>query len=223
MKPANPSPKTLVILLAAVSLGTTALILINVANRRGPDAAIVGGAIAPTGQLDPPVLVELPPFDLTERSGQPVKLADLTGKTLITAFIFTHCEGPCPMMTSRMAELQKQLASHPRWSDIRLVSISVDPVRDTPERLTEYATWAHADPQQWLFLTGERAYVWDLVRNGFKLPIGETDNPQMPIFHSQKFLLIDGQGRIRGLYDGLEEEGRQKLLADLDKLLAATP
>lgn len=216
----NNSQKTLVILLAAVSLGTTALIVLTVMNRPAP-APVTGGTIAAPDELDPPVLIELPDFSLTERSGQSVTLQTLRGKVSIAAFIFTRCQGPCPMMTSQMAELQKSLGTHARWPDLRLLSFTVDPDFDTPARLTEYAGWAQADPEHWLFLTGTREYVWNLVRHGFKLPIGENDgDPNMPIFHSQKFLIIDGQGRIRGLYDGLEVEGRQKLLADLEKVLA---
>lgn len=248
MKP-ETMQKTIVVLLAIASLGTMAMVTMLAMNRRGAPPANpsngtsanvntsanagvatmlpvggVGGDAAPPSEIDPPVLAQLPAFSLTERAGSPISLADLRGKAWIACFIFTNCHGPCPMMTSQMYGLQDTLKKSPGWDRIRLVSISVDPARDTPEALREYARLAHADETHWLMLTGERSAIWSLSKDGFKLPVGDNDEDKdMPIFHSQKFVLVDGVGRIRGYYDGLKADGRAKLAQDLDRVLAEKP
>ena len=222
---AKPSrtPRFIVALLALASLGTTALIGINVLGRQhsgNANTPLQGGPLDAAATLDPAVLVTLPPFALIDQSGNAFGSDQLAGKVWIADFIFTRCAGPCPMMTSRMAGLQAQLAQHPRWKDIRLVSITVDPGRDTPSALREYARLAHADDEHWVFLTGTREKVWKLIRDGFKLPVGEDpDTTEMPIFHSQKFVLVDQVGRVRGFYDGLSDDGRGALSQDLNHIL----
>lgn len=238
MKP-ETMQRTIVVLLAVASLGTMAMVtMLALGRRRAPQAATpsasanagvsatlpvggVGGDAGTPSAVEPPVLAQLPAFSLTERAGSPVTLADLRGKTWIACFIFTHCAGPCPMMTSQMYGLQDTLKKSPHRDRIRLVSVSVDPQRDTPERLREYARLAHADDTRWLMLTGDREAIWSLSKDGFKLPVGDNpDDKDMPIFHSQKFVLVDGLGRVRGYYDGLKEDGRAKLAHDLDRVLA---
>jgi len=217
--------RLLIVLLAGASIGTTALIAINLLNRyrytpNHPAVALQGGIISTSPTHDPPVLLHLPPFTLTDQSGQPFGQEQLQGNVWIADFVFTRCAGPCPMMTSRMAQLQAQLNEHPDRQNIRLVSISVDPEHDTPATLQEYARLARADDRLWRFLTGPREDIWQLIRSGFKLPVDDApDNTQMPIVHSQKFVLVDAQGRVRGFYDALEAAGSQKLLRDLQRVL----
>lgn len=222
MNPAT-TQRVLVVLLAVASVGVTALITLNVFRNSGSRPH--GGHAGP----QPPVLAELPDFTLTERSGDAVGLADLRGQVSVVGFIFTKCAGACPALTSRMAELQIKLSDRPDWDDIRLVSISVDPENDTPEVLREYARLAHADDERWLMLTGQRDKVWSLVTQGFKLGVADNpDNEDVPILHSQKLVLVDRAGRIRGYYDALERktpdgtvtpDERDALLADLERVL----
>ena len=115
---------------------------------------------------DLPRLWEVPDFALTERSGQSVTRADLLGKVWIASFIFTRCVEECPLVSNHMARLQDVFAAEP---DVRLVSITVDPAYDTPEVLTRYAQNFAAQPQRWLFLTGDKAMIYRLVREGFRL------------------------------------------------------
>jgi cytochrome oxidase Cu insertion factor (SCO1/SenC/PrrC family) len=115
-------------------------------------------------------LWEVPDFALIERSGQPVTKADLLGKVWIASIIFTRCVEECPLVSSHMARLQDAFAAE---RDVRLVSITVDPAYDTPEVLTRYAQSFAAQPQRWLFLTGDKATIYRLVREGFRL--GLTD------------------------------------------------
>jgi len=210
-------PLVLLGLLAAASLATTGLVAIWAYNQATQNQ------LPPDAMNPVPVLFELPAFELTERSGETVTRDDLLGKVWVGQFIFTRCAGPCPMITARTASLQDLLKQHSRWRDMRLVSFSVDPEHDTPEVLRRYADTAGADANQWLFLTGERAEMWSLVQDGFKLPVGEQDDPAMPILHSTRHVLVDAKGRTRGYYSALDDEGRAALLRDLSLVLKETP
>jgi protein SCO1/2 len=162
---------------------------------------------------------ELPEFALTERSGQPFRRADLLGKVWIADFFYTTCPGPCPMMSSRLSALQEKLTAKP---DACLVSISLDPAKDTPEVLQQYATKFHAE-KNWLFLTGDKTTIYALAHDGFKLAIAEERNSPEPITHSTKLVLVDRAGWVRGFYEGVGEDQTARLLADIDHLLAEKP
>jgi cytochrome oxidase Cu insertion factor (SCO1/SenC/PrrC family) len=110
----------------------------------------------------------VPDFALTNQHGQLVRRADLEGKIWIVSLIFTNCPEECPLMTAEMARLQSDLAD---MADVRLVSISVDPERDTPPILAQYADRFDADPQRWYFLTGDKRAIYRLAREGFRLGI----------------------------------------------------
>lgn len=166
------------------------------------------------------VLAALPEFELTNEAGEKFGTSELRGKMWVANFIFTRCKATCPMQTSMMTQLQEQLKKHPIWDDILLVSISVDPEYDTPEVLREYAQKAQADEQHWRFLTGARDEIWQLSKGGFKLPVGDNPtDPNFPLFHSSQWVLVDGQDRIRGYYDGLSQEGLDRVQRDLDRVL----
>ncbi|HVV87116.1 MAG TPA: FG-GAP-like repeat-containing protein [Kofleriaceae bacterium] len=176
-----------------------------------------GSATAPGA---PRVLATLPEFVLEDQGGASVDLYDLHGQVWIADFVFTRCDGTCPLITKAMAELQGQLAADPATKDVRLVSFTVDPDHDTPQVLTDYAKANGADPARWTFLTGGRAAIRGLVTGGFKLPVAEQDDPRMPIMHSQNFVLVDKMGRVRGTWDALAADGKQDLKAALAKVVA---
>ena len=136
----------------------------------------------------------VPDFALTERSGQTVRQADFAGKVWVADFFYTTCPGPCPMMTSRLSDVQKELGTEP---DLRLVSITIDPEKDTPAVLKLYAEKFQAT-DRWFFLTGDKAAIYTLARDGFKLPIAEPAEPGGPIIHSTRLILIDQAGTVRG-------------------------
>ncbi|MEO1998497.1 MAG: SCO family protein, partial [Planctomycetaceae bacterium] len=167
-------------------------------------------------QLVGAVLGTLPEFALTNQAGQSYGTAELQGKVWIANFFFTRCQATCPQQTQLMADLQESLKKDPIWSDIRLVSISVDPEFDQPKILQEYATSAGADEDHWSFLTGERGSIWRLSKSGFRLPVADdADNVEMPIMHDSKFVLVDRQSRIRGYFDVLKPNGLADLRAAL--------
>lgn len=162
-------------------------------------------------RVDLPSLYPVPVAALVSHRYQRVNLKDMKGSVAVYDFIFTNCPGPCPLMTREMKRLSEDLAN---VEGLRFVSISVDPERDTPQVLAEYARKFGAD-ERWLFLTGERKTIIDLSANGFKLAVGPVD-PQstQPIFHSTKFVLAGRDGTIRGYYDFTSKEEMQSLRRD---------
>jgi cytochrome oxidase Cu insertion factor (SCO1/SenC/PrrC family) len=161
----------------------------------------------------------VPPFQLTNQNGQPFGSADLQGKIWIADFIYTTCPGPCPMISSRMSELQKPLDK----TDVHLVSFTVDPAKDTPEVLRGYAAKLQAQPGRWDFLTGPQSTIYDLSRSGFKLAVlDRSQETGLPV-HSTRLILVDRHGVIRGYYDATEPDAITKLLADTNHLLREQP
>jgi protein SCO1/2 len=162
---------------------------------------------------------KVPSFELTNQNGQMFGSTQLHGKVWIADFIFTMCPGPCPMISSRMSELQKPLEK----TDVHLVSFSVDPEHDTPQVLSGYAEKLNARPHRWDFLTGPKEAIYRLSRDGFKLGIsdGRTENGT-PV-HSTRMILVDRRGEIRGYYDATAPDAITKLLADTNHLLREQP
>jgi protein SCO1/2 len=161
----------------------------------------------------------VPSFQLTNQDGQPFGSAPLAGKIWIADFVYTTCPGPCPMISSRMSELQKPLEK----TDVRLVSFSVDPEKDTPQVLRSYAERLQAEPGRWDFLTGSKSAIYKLSHDGFKLAVSDGSDAQGIPVHSTRMVLVDRHGQIRGYYDATEAEAVTKLLADTNHLLREQP
>jgi protein SCO1/2 len=159
-----------------------------------------------------------PAFQLVNQDGQPFGSSQLAGKIWIADFIFTSCPGPCPMISSRMSEMQKPL----RDTDIHLVSFTVDPDKDTPEVLRGYAEKLHAQPNRWDFLTGGKAAIYDVSQQGFKLGVSDGSDAKTPV-HSTRMVLVDRRGVIRGYYDATAADAVTKILADASHLLREQP
>jgi protein SCO1/2 len=153
------------------------------------------------------VLGDIPQFELVAQDGQPFHSQALAGKIWVADFIYTTCPGPCPRMTSQMRQVQDAVL---KISDVRIVSFTVDPAKDTPPVLTEYAKTHGAASSMWYFLTGPVATLQMLDRDAFKL--GNIDGTMQ---HSTRFVLVDRQGRIRGYYDTSESSAIPKVIADI--------
>jgi cytochrome oxidase Cu insertion factor (SCO1/SenC/PrrC family) len=161
----------------------------------------------------------VPDFTLTERSGNNVTLDQLRGKIWIADFIYTSCTDTCPLQTGMMAKLQEEYAASPV---VQLVSITVDPERDTPQALAHYAAKYNADANRWYFLTGQRDRIIRLIQDGFHLSVATLpdDTEQSgTIAHSPRFVLIDKEARIRGYYDSRELAAFVRLKNDVETLL----
>ncbi len=203
---APPVPVARVVILAAFAALTLALV--------GTMLWFARGAVRPPL----PVLSEVPDFALIDRDGSTVTLADLEGVPWIADFIFTRCIAICPRMTWQLKELRASLPE-----DVGVVSISVDPEHDTPEVLAEYAE-RHGVDADWHFLTGDLATIDSLTRESFLLPLDRSPDPEVmtspdPILHSNRFVLVDSEARIRGYYNAFDAEDLERLASDVKGLL----
>ncbi|MFZ4482732.1 MAG: SCO family protein [Chthoniobacterales bacterium] len=161
-----------------------------------------------------PVLRAVPEFSLTDQTGEAVSKDSLRGNIWIANFFFTRCQGPCPQLNARMAEMQKALAKAP---GVKLVSVSVDPAHDTTEVLRKYGEEFQADPAKWKLLTGDPDVVKKLVREGFAQML--EDGPDAQPVHGTIFLMVDGHGMVRGVYMLEDPELIPKMLLDAGNLL----
>lgn len=167
--------------------------------------------LAACGRSGPlPVMGDVPSFQLTSQSGQSFERKTLDGSVWVADFFFTTCTGPCPRMTAQMRTVQKRTADLP---GVKLVSFTVDPKRDTPTVLAEYAKRFQADPARWFFLTGETAVLDGLARNTFKL-----NNVDGSLVHSTRFVLVDRKSRIRGVYASTDDDFLSRLVRDIRSL-----
>jgi len=162
----------------------------------------------------------VPPFALTERSGKTITNHDLSGKIWVADFIYTTCPGPCPLITAGMARIQDAVIRDPQ---VQLVSFTVDPQTDTPAVLAQYADKFRADPNRWWFLTGPEKPLYDLIQKGFFMVVQNNSGQppqegQYKVTHSTYLALVDGNGTLRGVYDGVSVDSRTDLLRDI-KLL----
>jgi protein SCO1 len=169
----------------------------GVSARNGPDTQ-------PTSpDLDFPV----GHFSLMERSGRKVTEQDLRGSVWVASFVFTRCTGPCPQVTATVAKLQAELKD---VAGVKFVTFTVDPTHDDMAKLREYATHFNADPDRWLFLTGDEATIHKLMREQFKQAIermsGEDVKPGEAFGHSTRLLVVDKEGVIRASFDSLANE-----------------
>ncbi|MGH7198533.1 MAG: heme o synthase [Candidatus Omnitrophota bacterium] len=146
-------------------------------------------------------------FTLTEKNGEAFSSDKLRGDPWVASFIFTNCPNQCPMMSHKMSLLQQMLPAN-----VRFVSFSVDPERDTPEILSKYATSLNAKEERWHFLTGEKKTI-DGVLASFHM-----NNSEDPDLHSLRFVLVDGKAGIRGYYDSTERNILKKLSEDVRAL-----
>jgi len=166
-----------------------------------------------------PVITTIPEFSFTERTGKEYGTKDLKNKVWVGSFIFTSCSAQCPLIVTELQKIQRAL----RFKDnFRIVSFTLDPLTDTPKRLTEYANQAKADPYKWLFLTADNKKTQELIQKGFILPSLESEKAYGDIVHSSKLVLVDAGGRIRGYYDSIESSEMKQLLKDAKTLIRGT-
>jgi protein SCO1 len=162
----------------------------------------------------------LPDFKLTDQNGRAVGREQLLGKVCVVSFFFSCCAKGCPENQATMARLQEQFAGR---DDVLLVSINVFPGNDTQEILTQYAKDHRANPQQWLFLRGDEAEVYALVKDGFKQGLGlNTDAPPgYEVIHTTNLMVVDHRGLIRGYANGLNPEDVSELQKFVNQLVLA--
>ena len=163
-----------------------------------------------------PELFPVPNATLVDENNRPVQLDSMKGNVTVYDFIFTNCSGICPIMSRNMSDLTKRL---PKDAPVRFVSISVDPARDTPERLREYAKRFRRD-DRWIFLTGDRDEIVKLSVQGFKLAAGDPQPGGEALLHSSKFAVADRKGVIREYYGGTDGDAPAHVAETVKDLLA---
>ncbi len=152
---------------------------------------------------------QVPQFNLTTERNNQFTQANLIGKVTIADFMFTECGGACPMMSAKMEDLNQKFSTDP---NVQFLSFSVDPESDSPQVLAEYARQYKAKPRKWTFLTGSKKSIYTLSKDGFHLALN-TD-AEGAIMHSEKFVLIDHHGAIRGYYDSNDDQEMKLLIRD---------
>lgn len=164
----------------------------------------------------------LPPLELVDVEGAALTLDSLKGRVWLCDFFLTRCNGICPALNKRMHDLGKDLDTDMKYAGVGLLSITVDPVHDTPAVLKGHRARLEAGPR-WLHATWkDEKTAWRTIEEGFKLPVGPADksDTSTPIMHSDLIVLVDAKGRIRGYYGGRDEREMKMLRGDLDRLLA---
>lgn len=157
----------------------------------------------------------IPAFSFSDQNGQTVTEASLDNRITVVDYFFSHCPSICPKMTANLRGLQQELSEVPEF---QILSFTVDPVRDSAARLEKFAQRFGADARNWHFLTGAKPELYRLARKGFLITAQDGTGDEDDFIHSEKFVLVDGQSRIRGFYDGTDAEQVQRLKKDILKL-----
>lgn len=206
--------------LVAVVMGLVAVFAIQLRSRESKaNPVVASGAVFPTGTNR-----EVEAFALTDQDGNLFDSSSLRGSYWIADFIFTNCPGPCPIMTAEMAKVQAEYSDR---SDLRFVSLSVDPKRDTPVKLREFGAQYGADFSRWTFLTGDFAKVQHLAKDVFLLAVTNpeevvTEGKEAEIkttggiIHSSRLVLVGPNGKIVSWFNGTDEAGPARLRGALD-------
>lgn len=153
-------------------------------------------------------------FSLTNQEGQTITQDTYDGKIYVADFFFTTCQTICPLMTSNMLELQDKLQDNP---EVLLLSHTVMPEIDSVSQLKKYATQKKVNPTKWNLVTGSKQEIYNLARKQY-LVAKETPEDPLGLVHTENFVLIDTQRRIRGFYDGTQTQEMDRILHDIDVL-----
>lgn len=170
------------------------------------DGSLVPEEVTAESQQKPWSKDGIDDFSFTDTEGQKLVKQDLLGKPFIIGFIFTHCRGPCPDVTRQMREIQDRLKDY----DFNLVTLTVDPERDTTEVLKNYGKNSGANFDRWKFLTGKQSEIYGLIHHSFLMPVEEAQGPArqpgFEIIHSRNIMLVDAAGRVVGKYDAVSPD-----------------
>lgn len=155
-------------------------------------------------------------FTLINQDGDTLTPLDFENKVYVANFIFTTCPGICPVMTKKMEQVFQTYYDTPNFS---IISHSVTPEIDTVPVLKKFALQHYAVAPQWHFVTGDRTLIYDLARKHYFAALDYGDGSLQDFVHTENVVLIDPEKRIRGIYDGLDDEEMQQLINDIAVLL----
>ena len=203
---------SVIVLLTATWVGVIAAAK-YLQHRLNDDAAMSVDSPVVTSSPVLPVLWKAPTFSYVDQDGKPFTEAALRGHAYIADFIFTQCTTACPIMTARMRMLQRALPD----PSLRFVSFSVDPAHDTPAALTAYRTLWRGDTTRWTLLSTTPAGLAHTAAD-MRVAVQKGSDPENPILHSSLFILVDGGGNVRGVYDSIDDVALDKLKTDVREL-----
>lgn len=152
-------------------------------------------------------------FSLVNQNGDTITQEDYTDKIYIADFFFTTCPTICPIMTKNMASIQDKIGN-----DVMLLSHSVTPQIDSVAQLKKYALEKGVEDSKWNLVTGDKKQIYELARKSYLAVKTDGDGGPFDMIHTENFILVDKKRRIRGFYDGTNEEEVKKLLEDLEIL-----
>lgn len=164
-------------------------------------------------QVNDTIWHKVRPFKLKNQFGKEVGLEDFGGKVIVADFFFTSCPSVCPTLTRNMKKLQD--AFKKTDSMVRFVSFTVDPLRDTVQKVKAYGDKFGIDHDKWWMLTGDKKEIYDLAFNEFKASVAENGNIDTGFVHTEKFFLLDRDRVVRGWYNGLDSTNLDRLIKDI--------
>ncbi|RXK51027.1 SCO family protein [Aquirufa rosea] len=168
------------------------------------------------------VFFQIPAFQLIDQKGSVFSSKTLDNQIYVASFFFTRCSTICPKITSQVSRLQDTFSQD---DDVKLLSISVDPKFDTPEKLAIYAQRFDAKADKWYFLTGDKKTIYPLALKGFHVPLADASeydeaikNPDETFIHSERLILVDKERHIRGFYNGTDKKDVDRLMMEIKVL-----
>ena len=154
-------------------------------------------------------------FNLVNQNGNNISQEFYHNKIYVADFFFTTCPSICPIMTNNMLKVQEKIKNDP---NVLIVSFSVDPKTDSVAQLKKYAKEKGVDDLKWNLLTGDKKQIYDLARKSFFVAEIDKDSDSNDIIHTEPFVLVDPDKRIRGFYDGTNLDEIKNLISDLSLL-----
>jgi len=154
-------------------------------------------------------------FSLTNQNGNRISQRDYQGKIYVADFFFTTCPSICPIMTNNMVYIQSKIMDDPQ---VKLLSFSVTPEIDSVPQLKKYALEKGVNDKKWNLLTGDKKEIYTLARKSYFVVKEDGDGGPHDMIHTENFVLVDPEKRIRGYYDGTDKAAMENLLADLKTL-----
>ncbi len=155
---------------------------------------------------------KIAPFKMTNQNGETITDKDYNGKIYVADFFFTTCPTICPKMTANMGELQRVFRKD---SQVMLLSFSVTPKVDSVAQLKRYATEKGVEDSKWNLVTGDKKEIYTLARQSYLAVKSDGDGGKYDMIHTENFILVDPEQRIRGFYDGTDSEALQILADDI--------
>ncbi|CAM4082996.1 SCO family protein [Zobellia nedashkovskayae] len=157
-------------------------------------------------------------FSLTNQNGETITQDNYANKIYIADFFFTTCPTICPIMTKNMVSIQERIKD---FDDVMLLSHSVTPEIDSVAQLKKYAIEKGVDDSKWNLVTGDKKQIYELARKSYLAVKDDGDGGPFDMIHTENFILVDKKKRIRGFYDGTNEEEIEKLMGDLKILMTS--